>query len=593
MKKRIFSLLLAVVTVIGTIPGIAPRADAKVTVTSSDQISGYEFTNNAALASKLDAIFGGNASIYSNQKCTKLVNTALGTYSMPNNGVYKYVGAYGEGAENTGTSCWIYANGVYYTLFGEALGNGSPGANSKKLDLDSTSTKKLTYANLRAWGVRDGVGAQIRVGNHSLVVLDYDDTYLTYIDGNGDGKGLVAVRKWTWSEVKNSSTIGGTVKYIVQPKEAYMNEVYPGYSNKYLKCCAGYPSYGLVTITTTCYPHPLPCSDAVAQQYSCASEAITEKALAVGDTVTVNGIIQNTQGDYWYKVTLPDGTDNVYIFSQAAGQMEQLWPEVEGSILPDSISGTTLLSGTVKARGCRIESVQAFVYPGHALSGEAVIQSKEDAVSITDSYTLKSSVVDNSLTFRKLETYGDGKYTIVIRATVTNYLLDLLLQQVEAVTQVSMVVGSDRFSYDADSNCSHSYQTSVTLPTCEAEGYTSYTCKSCGYSYDGNYTAPTGHTAGDPVTENLGTDGSFDLAVYCQDCGTEMRRTSEEGCLPGDINGDSAVNNKDLTRLFQYLSGWDVEVTEIALDINGDGSVNNKDLTRLFQYLSGWDVEIC
>ena len=62
--------------------------------------------------------------------------------------------------------------------------------------------------------------------------------------------------------------------------------------------------------------------------------------------------------------------------------------------------------------------------------------------------------------------------------------------------------------------------------------------------------------------------------------------------IAGDINGDGKVNNKDVTRFFQYLSDWNVDVNRAALDVNGDGKVNNKDLTRLFQYLSGWNVKI-
>ena len=62
--------------------------------------------------------------------------------------------------------------------------------------------------------------------------------------------------------------------------------------------------------------------------------------------------------------------------------------------------------------------------------------------------------------------------------------------------------------------------------------------------------------------------------------------------VPGDINGDGILNNKDVTRFMQYNAGWDVEVNEAALDVNGDGSVNNKDVTRLMQYNAGWNVEI-
>ena len=63
-------------------------------------------------------------------------------------------------------------------------------------------------------------------------------------------------------------------------------------------------------------------------------------------------------------------------------------------------------------------------------------------------------------------------------------------------------------------------------------------------------------------------------------------------CVPGDINNDGSTNLKDLTRFFQYLADWNVEVNTVVLDTNGDGSVNLKDQTRLFQYLADWDVEV-
>jgi hypothetical protein len=62
--------------------------------------------------------------------------------------------------------------------------------------------------------------------------------------------------------------------------------------------------------------------------------------------------------------------------------------------------------------------------------------------------------------------------------------------------------------------------------------------------------------------------------------------------LPGDINGDGKVNNKDVTRLQKYLKGDDVEVVTFNLDTNGDGNVNNKDLTRLQRFVKGLEVEL-
>ncbi|MCC8044259.1 MAG: Ig-like domain-containing protein [Clostridiales bacterium] len=47
-------------------------------------------------------------------------------------------------------------------------------------------------------------------------------------------------------------------------------------------------------------------------------------------------------------------------------------------------------------------------------------------------------------------------------------------------------------SHVKTSNCT--YTKKVVAPTCTKKGYTVYTCKYCGYSYKGNYTAKLGHT---------------------------------------------------------------------------------------------------
>ena len=116
-----------------------------------------------------------------------------------------------------------------------------------------------------------------------------------------------------------------------------------------------------------------------------------------------------------------------------------------------------------------------------------------------------------------------------------------------------------------------------------------YECTACGEKIDEQV-----HTAGEwiiDVEPSISTDGSMH-----KEC-TVCHHVIETQIIPdthiaGDINGDGVVNNKDLVRLFKYLTYNSVVVNERALDVNGDKTVNNADLLRLLKYLTRWNVEV-
>ena len=136
---------------------------------------------------------------------------------------------------------------------------------------------------------------------------------------------------------------------------------------------------------------------------------------------------------------------------------------------------------------------------------------------------------------------------------------------------------------------------SVKQPTCTEGGYSVYYCAECDKEYNYDYTDIIPHTESDWIIDVQPTEQS--VGHKYKEC-TVCKKVLEEEEIPktshtaGDINGDGEVNNKDLTRLLQYITGIKVSVDAATLDVNGDKSVNNKDLVRLFKYLSGFDVEI-
>ena len=63
--------------------------------------------------------------------------------------------------------------------------------------------------------------------------------------------------------------------------------------------------------------------------------------------------------------------------------------------------------------------------------------------------------------------------------------------------------------------------------------------------------------------------------------------------IPGDLNSDFKVTNKDATYMLKHLAGWEQpDLNTDRLDIDGSGKINNKDATSLLRYLAGWDIEL-
>ncbi|MBO4733583.1 MAG: leucine-rich repeat protein [Clostridia bacterium] len=149
-------------------------------------------------------------------------------------------------------------------------------------------------------------------------------------------------------------------------------------------------------------------------------------------------------------------------------------------------------------------------------------------------------------------------------------------------------ITSDYTAVTTDNSITHTHTLGEWLSDAENHWHI---CADCGEKID-----EAEHTASDWITDIKPTiENAGHKHIACTVCGYTLAQEDIPqlpAYIPGDINGDGEINNKDLSRLFQYLSDWDVAVNEAALDINGDGSVNNKDLTRLFQYLSDWEVEI-
>lgn len=193
-------------------------------------VRGLDFTDIPALAERLDLVFAGSPALYSDIQCRTPARADLNSRAVPPGTVYYVRSAAGE--VYSGTSCYIYANAVYAALFGDVPCHGDDVG-----WINSECAAKNLYAasfeGFRSLGIRFGAllrttsnpdGSYNGNNGHSVIVLAYDSSGLTYLEGNGDGRGLVRTVRKSWDAFNRGQlrSRGRRICFIVQPTAEYM-----------------------------------------------------------------------------------------------------------------------------------------------------------------------------------------------------------------------------------------------------------------------------------------------------------------------------------------------------------------------------------
>ena len=231
--KKILPILLAVLLITVAMSAfITPiEADAATYITDHSKVKGSDYTSVSSLASLLDEIFAGDIDIYSNSSFTTEVSMPLG--SRMSMSTQYYVKSKTTGNDCSGWQCYIYANAVYNKIYKEWVGSGDSFAHSKRVISGGSST--ASYEMFKNAGVRCGAYMRTTTNSdgsfngkygHSLIILTYNSSSLTYLEGNGDANGLVDIVTKTWSEFNNGTLNGRYISHVVQPTDSYYNSLY-------------------------------------------------------------------------------------------------------------------------------------------------------------------------------------------------------------------------------------------------------------------------------------------------------------------------------------------------------------------------------
>ena len=207
-------------------------SEAKVVfISDPGDLDAGAYTSSPLLAEKLINVFNGDIDLFDGSK-----ETYLPIGCTMNNKTMFTVTSKTNGSSIYGYQCYIYANAVYNYLFNEYVGHGNGGfVHSENVLRNAGDT--ASYEQFKRAGVMCGAylrttansdGSYNGSNGHSLIVLKYDENEITYIEGNGEGQGLVrgAVLSWDVFNARQLSGRGRVICNVTQPVRSYYISVY-------------------------------------------------------------------------------------------------------------------------------------------------------------------------------------------------------------------------------------------------------------------------------------------------------------------------------------------------------------------------------
>ena len=564
--KRWISLLLVLCMCLSLVP---IRAEARTTITTPSGAKGSNYS--ATYASKLDNIFQGSVALFSNFSDKYALGQSMNTGRE-----------YSVARTISGFQCYIYANAVYYYLFGDIPfhGSGISGywKDSKTVLTNQSSASYSSFANA---GV--GFGAYIRTtansdgsynggSGHSMIVLAYDADTITILEGNADGKGLVRIAVETWSEF-NSSKVSGKgwkICHVVQCNSA--GSMFVDLGADFYAPILNKEHWKIIESNND--------NVQTADENGKANQVWRFQRQSDGSYKISNCLdgrcldVADASSEAGAKVWLVDSNDTDaqrwYIYEESGGYI--LRAKCTNCVLDlpysDPTNGNQLQMFTRHGEGNQIWAI----YRGDEC------QLKEPTLSV------QVGTATTATKFTWTEVYGERRYDVRIWKD-TLWEGDAYHNAWGATSGYEIVLPAGTYHAYVDAGhefvgkmsnvvtftvtgCNHTYKSAVTKPTCTERGYTTYTCTLCGDSYTVEGSEPLGHDYTSTRVDATCVDYGYTIYT-CAKCGdtytvydgdyTEWSTTKPVGVDEDLIESKIQYRYADKETTTSYepgLSGW-------------------------------------